>query len=52
MPSAPSSFNLQPWSVVLVRDPLTRERLATAMLGPNGKKVMAAPVTAVFCADL
>ncbi|CAM9528026.1 unnamed protein product, partial [Hapterophycus canaliculatus] len=50
--SAPSSFNIQPWSVVLVRDPIARERLSTAMLGGNAKKVLAAPVTAVFCADL
>ncbi|CBN76229.1 conserved unknown protein [Ectocarpus siliculosus] len=50
--SAPSSFNIQPWSVVVVRDTAARERLSTAMLGGNAKKVLAAPVTAVFCADL
>lgn len=50
--SAPSSFNVQPWSVVLVRDDDSRERLAATMLGGNAKKVQAAPVTAVFCADL
>ena len=36
----------------MVREPAARERLATAMMGANGKKVLAAPVTAVFCADL
>ena len=51
-PSAPSAFNMQPWSVVLVRDAGARERLSTTMLGGNAKKVLAAPVTAVFCADL
>lgn len=51
-PSAPSAFNMQPWSVVLVRDAEARERLSTTMLGGNAKKVLAAPVTAVFCADL
>lgn len=50
--SAPSSFNIQPWSVILVRDAGDRERLSTAMLGGNAKKVLSAPVTAVFCADL
>ncbi|CAM9184937.1 unnamed protein product [Scytosiphon promiscuus] len=50
--STPSSFNIQPWSVILVRDAGARERLSTAMLGGNAKKVLAAPVTAVFCADL
>lgn len=50
--SAPSSFNIQPWSVVLVRDAATRKKLSTTMLGGNTKKVLAAPVTAVFCADL
>lgn len=50
--SAPSSFNVQPWSVVLVRDKAGREDLGTAMLGGNATKVLSAPVTAVFCADL
>lgn len=35
-----------------MRDAAARERLSTAMLGGNVKKVMTAPVTAVFCADL
>ncbi|CAM9465891.1 unnamed protein product, partial [Discosporangium mesarthrocarpum] len=48
---APSSFNAQPWSVVLVREQAQRERLAEAMMGGNGAKVKGAPVVAVFCAD-
>lgn len=35
-----------------MRDAAARERLSTTMLGGNAKKVLAAPVTAVFCADL
>ena len=49
---APSGFNLQPWSVVLVRSEEARRKLAGAMLGSNSRKVTEAPATAVFCADL
>ena len=70
---APSSFNLQPWTCVVVRSLEQRElmgrasaragdavgrarrdpRGAGAMLSESNKRrVLEAPVTAVFCADL
>jgi hypothetical protein len=36
---APSSFNVQPYTCVVVRDGAARARLATAMMGANGAKV-------------
>lgn len=50
--AAPSSFNMQPWRCVFVTDRGARERLAKGMLGANGKRVVDAPVTAVFASDL
>lgn len=49
---APSSFNTQPWTCVVVRGEEAKKRLAGAMLGANSKAVLEAPVTAVFAADL
>lgn len=50
--SAPSSFNLQPYKLIVVQSPSQREALSSAMLGPNNiKRVREAPVTIVFCAD-
>lgn len=50
---APSSFNLQPWTCVIVRSPAQRELLGRAMLSAsNASRVLDAPATAVFCADL
>ncbi|CAM9530928.1 unnamed protein product [Phaeothamnion confervicola] len=49
---APSGYNVQPWTVIVVRDAAIREELSTAMLGGNARRVLEAPVTAVFCADL
>jgi len=52
MQSAPSSFNLQPYKVVVVKSEAQREALAGAMLSPsNAKRVRDAPVTVVFAAD-
>ena len=48
----PSGFNLQPYKVALVRSPAVRRELAYAMLDSNIRRVLAAPVTAVFLADL
>ena len=48
---APSSFNTQPYRIVLVRDKAQREKLAQVMTGTNGKAVNEAPVVTVFCAD-
>ena len=36
---APSGFNVQPYAVVVVRDPVQKEALAKAMLGSNQLKV-------------
>jgi nitroreductase len=48
--SAPSSSNLQPWSVVAVRDPERRQRLAA--LAGNQAFVAEAPLFLVWIADL
>ena len=49
---APSSFNTQPFKVVIVEDADARARLAAAMIGPpNIERVKNAPCTAIFCAD-
>ncbi len=48
---APTSFNSQPYRLILVQDAAVRKQLAGAMTGMNGPAVAAAPVVAVFCAD-
>src|SRR6187399_2858797 len=48
--SAPTSSNLQPWSVVVVRDPERKARLATYAAGQ--RFVEEAPVLLVWVADL
>ena len=48
--SAPTSSNLQPWSVVAVRDPERRRRLAT--LAARQEFVAQAPLLLVWVADL
>ncbi|MBT3535088.1 MAG: hypothetical protein HN478_14500 [Rhodospirillaceae bacterium] len=47
---APTSSNIQSYSVVMVQDPDTREKLAT--LTGNQRHVVEAPVFVAFCADL
>eukprot|EP00516_Mucochytrium_quahogii_P010831 CAMPEP_0203773118 /NCGR_PEP_ID=MMETSP0099_2-20121227/4463_1 /ASSEMBLY_ACC=CAM_ASM_000209 /TAXON_ID=96639 /ORGANISM=" , Strain NY0313808BC1" /LENGTH=257 /DNA_ID=CAMNT_0050670879 /DNA_START=67 /DNA_END=840 /DNA_ORIENTATION=+ len=49
---SPSSFNLQPYKVVVVRDELVKKQLAYSMMNSNIERVLKAPVTAVFLADL
>lgn len=51
---SPSSFNLQPTQIIMVRDTSLKERLAeTCMLGPgNQYRTRDAPVLAVFLSDL
>ena len=49
---APSSFNAQPYRMVVVRDGTVKEQLAAAMLGGNQGKVASAGATVVFAADL
>ena len=48
---APSSFNLQPYKIILVQDSSVKEAVADAMLGGNGQRVRDAPVTVVFLSD-
>lgn len=49
--SAPSSFNLQPYKVIVVRSKAQREALSKAMIGFNVQRVLNAPVTVVILAD-
>ena len=50
---APSSFNTQPYKVVLVRDNEYKLALAEGMIGDSNKKlVLTADTSAVFLADL
>jgi nitroreductase len=48
--AAPSSYNLQPWRIVLVSDPAKRTALTAASW--NQAQVATAPVTFVFAASL
>ena len=48
--AAPSSYNVQPWRIVLVDDPDQRATLANAAW--NQAQVVTAPVTAVFAVDI
>ena len=48
--SAPTSSNLQPWSVVVVRDPARKARLAACAAGQ--RFIEEAPVLLVWVADL
>src|SRR5437588_10054579 len=47
--AAPSSYNLQPWRFVVVRDAGLRRKLRTAAM--NQQKVEEAPVVIVACGD-
>ena len=49
---SPSSFNLQPYKMIVVRSREARDALSSAMLGSgNIAKVREAPLTVVFAAD-
>ena len=48
---APSSFNLQPYKLIVVSSQEGKEALGQAMLGGNVSKVSEAPLTVVFAAD-
>ena len=50
--AAPSGFNAQPYKMVVVQGKSAKQRLANAMLGSNGRKVLNASFTVVFAADL
>lgn len=51
--TAPSSFNLQPYKIIMVQSELVRSAIAdNAMLGySNSNRVKTAPLTAVFLSD-
>lgn len=49
---APSSFNIQPYKMIVVRSDDGKEALSTCMLGSgNVRKVLQAPVSVVFLSD-
>jgi hypothetical protein len=48
---APSSFNLQPYKIVIVSSKEDKELLSSAMLGGNQKTVLDAPLSLVLLAD-
>ena len=48
---APSSFNLQPYKMILVQQQSMKEALADTMLGGNGQRVLEAPLTIVYLSD-
>ena len=50
--AAPSGFNAQPYKMVAVQGDAAKGRLAGAMLGSNGRKVLNASFSVVFLADL
>jgi nitroreductase len=49
---SPTSFNVQPYTITIVQSKEMKQRLAACMLGPNKARVLQAPLTAVFAADL
>ena len=50
---SPSSFNLQPYNIILIKDPKIKSQLAeTCMLGGNAQKIKESSVSAIFCANL
>jgi 3-hydroxypropanoate dehydrogenase len=48
---APTSLNMQPLRIVLVRSPEARQRLVDTMSEGNKAKTLAAPLTAILAAD-
>eukprot|EP00467_Chlorarachnion_reptans_P012415 CAMPEP_0114529256 /NCGR_PEP_ID=MMETSP0109-20121206/24725_1 /TAXON_ID=29199 /ORGANISM="Chlorarachnion reptans, Strain CCCM449" /LENGTH=429 /DNA_ID=CAMNT_0001711621 /DNA_START=60 /DNA_END=1349 /DNA_ORIENTATION=- len=48
---APTSFNIQPYKVIMVTDDLLKLRLTGAMMDNNKEKILKAGATAVFLAD-
>ena len=49
--TAPSSFNLQPFKLIVIRHANAKRALSDAMLGANAKRVLEASVTVVYLAD-
>ncbi len=48
---APSSFNLQPYKLIIVRSELQKMTLSDSMLGNNREKVKMAPATIIFASE-
>jgi 3-hydroxypropanoate dehydrogenase len=48
---APTSFNIQPYKIVLVKSEEMKSMVATAMSPGNDRHVKAAAYTAIFAAD-
>ena len=48
---APSSFNLQPYKIIIVKSVIVKNMISSSLLGTNKDKVLKAPITAVFIAD-
>lgn len=48
---APSSFNLQPYKIILVKSQDMKEMVSTAMNPGNDRHVRTAAYTAIFAAD-
>lgn len=49
--TAPSSFNLQPYKIIVVQRESEKEALADTMLGGNPQRVRDAPLTLVYLSD-
>ncbi|CAM9616606.1 unnamed protein product [Scytosiphon promiscuus] len=49
---APSGFNIQPFECIVVTSEEAKQRLSSAMLGPNRERVLEAGATVVFASDL
>eukprot|EP00656_Telonema_subtile_P006776 TRINITY_DN13155_c0_g1_i2.p1 TRINITY_DN13155_c0_g1~~TRINITY_DN13155_c0_g1_i2.p1 ORF type:complete len:268 (+),score=60.89 TRINITY_DN13155_c0_g1_i2:106-909(+) len=49
---APTSFNSQPYKVVIVQSPAIKELLSAGCAGPNVDRVKTAPAVAVFAGDM
>jgi nitroreductase len=45
---APSSYNKQPWRIVLVTDPIVRERMHEGLMSGNRRWAVKAPILAVI----
>jgi nitroreductase len=48
---APSSFNLQPYKIIIIKSHDIKKMISSSLLGNNKNKVLKAPVTAIFIAD-
>jgi nitroreductase len=48
---APTSFNTQPYKIILVHSQDIKQKMSRFALGPNAKRVVDSDCTAVFCAD-